>query len=69
PEETMEKLNRFQYFREAYDPEGLEPPQFNSYPSMVATATQFGNACTDMEAFVEDALKGADITSKVKVPA
>jgi transaldolase len=68
PEETVEKLSKFQYFREAYDPEGLEPPQFNSHPSMVATATQFGNACTDMEAFVEDALKGADITSKLKVP-
>jgi transaldolase len=65
PEEIIEKLNRFQYFREAHDPKGLEPAQFNTHPSMVATATQFGNACTDMEVFVEEALKGADIVSKL----
>jgi len=65
PVEVIEKLDRFQYFREAYDPEGLEPSQFNTHPSMVATATQFGNACSDMEVFVEQALKGADIRSKL----
>jgi transaldolase len=65
PDDVIEKLNRFQYFREAYEPNGLEPPQFNNHPSMVATATQFGNACSDMERFVEDALKGADIRSKL----
>jgi hypothetical protein len=67
PDEALEKLNKFQYFREANDPKGLEPPQFDTHPSMVATATQFGNACTDMEAFVEQAVKDADITSKVQV--
>jgi transaldolase len=67
PGEVLEKLNRFRYFREAYAPEGLEPPQFNTHPSMIATATQFGNACTDMEHFVEEALQGADIKSKVQV--
>ena len=65
PDDVIDKLNRFQYFREAYDPNGLEPPQFNTHPSMVTTATQFGNACSDMESFVEDALKGADIKSKL----
>jgi transaldolase len=67
PEEILDKLNRFSYFREAYDPEGLEPPQFNTHPSMIATATQFGNACTDMEAFVEQSIAGADIKSRVQV--
>jgi transaldolase len=65
PEEVIDKLNKFEYFRAAYDPEGLEPPQFNTHPSMVATATQFGNACSDMEIFVGEALKGAEITSKL----
>lgn len=65
PEEVLEKLNKFQYFREAYDPKGLEPPQFNTHSSTVATASGFSNATDEMENFVADALKGADIKSKV----
>lgn len=38
PDEVIEKLNRLQYFREAYDPYGFEPPQFNTHPDTVATA-------------------------------
>ena len=67
PDEALDTLNKFQYFREAYDPHGLEPPQFNTHPSMIATATQFGNACSDMEAFVEESIQDADIASKVQV--
>jgi len=67
PDEVLDTLNRFQYFREAYDPHGLEPPQFNTHPSMIATATQFGNACSDMEAFVEESIRDADIPSKLQV--
>jgi transaldolase len=67
PEEVLEKLNKFQYFREAYDPYGLEPPQFNTHPSMIATATEFGNACTGMESFVEKSIEEANIVSKVHV--
>jgi len=67
PEEALAKLNKFQYFREAYDPYGLEPPQFNTHPSMIATATEFGNACTGMEEFIGESIKDADIASKVQV--
>ncbi len=64
PEEVLDKLSKFKYFREAYDPYGLEPPQFNTHPSTVTTATQFSSATNEMESFVEEALKGADIKSR-----
>jgi transaldolase len=67
PEEMLQKLNKFQYFREAYDPQGLEPPQFNTHPSTVATATGFSKATDDMEGFVAETLKNADIKSKVQI--
>jgi len=67
PEEVLDKLYKFRYFREAYDPYGLEPPQFNTHPSTVATATQFSNATDEMEAFVAESMKGAHIESKVQV--
>ena len=57
PDDVLEKLNRFQYFRDAYDPEGLEPPQFNEHSCTVATAKSFGKAINEMEAFVEESLR------------
>jgi len=65
PDEILEKLNKFKYFREAYDPHGLEPPQFNQHPSLMATAKQFSQATDEMEHFVEQSLKNAEIKSRV----
>ena len=67
PEVVMDKLNKFQYFREAYDPEGLEPPQFNSHPSTVATASAFSRATDEMEDFVKEAVNNADIKSQIRI--
>jgi len=67
PGEVLEKLNKFKYFREGYEPDGFEPPQFNTHPSTAVTATQFSNATNEMESFVEEAVKNADIKSKVQV--
>jgi transaldolase len=57
PEGVIEKLMRFKYFREAYDPKGLEPEQFNTHSATVATAKSFSKATDEMEAFVEQSLK------------
>jgi transaldolase len=57
PDEILDKLSKFQYFREAYDPAGLEPPQFNTHPSTIATAKAFSKATDEMESFVAGALK------------
>lgn len=59
PQEVIDKLSKFRYFREAYDPYGLKPPQFNTHPSTVATATQFSKATNEMESFVAEAIKEA----------
>jgi transaldolase len=69
PEEVIEKLNRFEYFREAYDPHGLAHEEFNRHPSTVATATEFSGATNEMEKFVEESVRGADIKSKVAILA
>jgi transaldolase len=69
PEEVLEKLNKFEYFRKAYDPKGLTHEEFNTHPSTIGTATEFSNATNEMEKFVEEAIKGADIKSKVAVLA
>jgi len=59
PGEVMDKLNKFQYFREAYDPRGLEPAQFNTHSATLATAKSFSKATNEMEGFVEESLKNA----------
>jgi transaldolase len=67
PEQVLEKLSKFKYFREAYEPYGLEPPQFNTHPATVATAASFSKATNEMESFVAEAIKQADIKSRVQV--
>jgi len=61
PDEVLGKLNKFKYFRDAYDPEGLEPPQFNAHSCTVATAKSFSKATNEMEAFVEESLKACQV--------
>lgn len=56
PDEILDRLNKFQYFREAYDAEGMEPPQFNSHPATIATAKSFSKATDEMENFVREAV-------------
>jgi transaldolase len=57
PEDVLDKLNKFQFFREAYDPNGLEPPQFNTHSCTVATAQSFSKATNEMENFIVESLK------------
>jgi len=56
PPEVLEKLNKFKYFREAYDPKGLEPPEFNRHTALLATAGKFSDATNEMERFVEESV-------------
>ncbi|MFW6181953.1 MAG: transaldolase family protein, partial [Spirochaetota bacterium] len=57
PEEVLEKLNKLAFFRRAYDPQGMEPPQFNTHPCTVGTAKSFSKATNEMEDFVVQSLK------------
>jgi len=68
PEKILEKLMKFQYFREAYDPKGLEPPQFNTHPATIATAKSFSAATDEMEKFIADSINNAEIKARPMVP-
>ena len=57
PDKVLDRLKRFQYFREAYDAKGMEPPQFNTHPATVATAKAFSKATDEMENFVREAVQ------------
>lgn len=57
PEQTIEKLGKLKFFRQGYDPEGMEPPQFNTHPCTVATAKSFTKATDEMENFIIESLK------------
>jgi len=56
PEEVIAKLNKFKYFRQAYDSRGLEPSQFIEHPAVKATLDAFIQATDEMEDFVAKVL-------------
>jgi transaldolase len=49
-----ELLRKFVDFRRAYEPDGLTPPEFDSFGPTVRTLRQFSDACHDLERFVRD---------------
>jgi transaldolase len=57
PDVILENLNKFRYFREAYDVKGMEPAQFNTHPATIATARAFSKATDEMEYFVEQSVQ------------
>jgi transaldolase len=58
PDGVLSKLMKLKYFREAYEPYGLKPEQFNRHPSTQATAKEFSKATDAMEKFIAESLKG-----------
>ena len=57
PDRVIDKLSALKFFREGYDPKGMEPPQFNTHSCTVATATSFSKATDEMESFVVESLR------------
>ena len=51
PRETLEKLLRVPYFEKAYAEDGYTREEYNSHPSLIRTAEQFGKATDDMVTF------------------
>jgi transaldolase len=69
PNEVLDKLNKFKYFREAYDLEGLKPPEFNRHATVIATAKSFSEATNEMERFIEESVNNAEIKSRPRLNA
>ena len=52
PAETMQKLLRIPYFRQAYEFDGMEPDQFSQFGAFAATAVEFAAATRKTVDFV-----------------
>ncbi|MEW6376246.1 MAG: transaldolase family protein [Thermodesulfobacteriota bacterium] len=52
PKAVLNKLLRIPYFEKAYQEDGLTPDEFNTHPSLVATATEFSRGAEGMVDFV-----------------
>jgi transaldolase len=57
PPEVIRQLLKTEYFRQAYEEDGLRPDQWLAYPPADATAKQFADATNEMEAWVGEAMK------------
>lgn len=57
PQDVIDELLKTEYFRQAYEEDGLEPAEWIDYPPVVATGTQFADATDEMEAYVGQMMK------------
>jgi transaldolase len=57
PPETLEKLMRLPYFRQAYEPDGMRPEDFTHFGAFVATAGEFAGATRKTVDFVARAIE------------
>jgi transaldolase len=52
PQKTLDKLLRIPYFAKSYEPDGMEPDEFNRHAALIATAADFSTATRGMVDFV-----------------
>jgi transaldolase len=52
PRKTLDKLLRLPYFAKAYEPDGMEPDEFNRHAALIATMAEFSAATRGMVDFV-----------------
>lgn len=58
PQAVIDELLKTEYFRQAYNEDGLKPSQWIAYPPVAATAKQFADATNEMEAWTGEMMKG-----------
>ncbi len=57
PAETIAKLMRLPYFRQAYEPDGMKPEEFSHFGAFVATAAEFAGATRKTVDFVAQSVE------------
>lgn len=57
PPETLEKLMRIPYFRQAYEPDGMRPEEFSRFGAFVTTAAEFAGATRKTVDFVAQSVE------------
>jgi len=58
PQAVIDELLKTEYFRQAYNEDGLKPNQWINYAPVVATAKQFADSTNEMEAWIGEMMKG-----------
>lgn len=58
PQEVLDKLLKIPYFERGYSEDGYTADEFNTHPSLLATADQFSKATQEMVTFVGKRLQG-----------
>ena len=58
PQVVIDELLKTEYFRQAYNEDGLKPNQWISYPPVAATAKQFADSTNEMDAWIGEMMKG-----------
>lgn len=57
PQNVIDDLLKTEYFRQAFEEDGLKPAEWIDYPPVVATADQFAKATDEMEAWVGETME------------
>jgi len=57
PAQVMERLRKVPYFNAAYDPDGMQPPEFNQIQALRLTQKEFCGAMDKIVAFTQQALE------------
>lgn len=60
-DETLQKLLRIPYFRQAYEPDGMAPEEFSQFGAFIATASEFAMATRKTIDFVERVYKDTHV--------
>lgn len=61
PAEVMERLRKVPYFNAAYEPDGMQPPEFNQMQCLLLTQKEFCSAMDKIVAFTAQALEAAPV--------
>jgi hypothetical protein len=57
PADVIAELLKTEYFRQAYNEDGLAPAEWISYPPVAVTGKQFADSTDEMEAYIGEMMK------------
>lgn len=64
PDEVLFKMSKIPYIRQAWDENGMEVDQFNTFPATVATAELFSQASAGLENYVGERMSKLKVKGK-----
>ena len=64
PKEVLFKMSKIPYIQQAWDENGMEVDQFNTFPATVATAELFSQASAGLENYVGERMSKLKVKGK-----